>query len=218
VGQAAPVGQERLPRVAIGHVLADRVLHVLAGRMEPPGLLVQPAGRPEVGGAELAARVADALPQDVQGAPPLDLGGQPLEEPRPHRGAVVGLEPLPLPRLGGQHEVGHVAREQAQRAVVGVGRPLAIAAGNHVAVGGEGLSERGAVPAAVVGPAPQEPRSIASSKLRSEITTSATGVQDAIDLASEVGNLRREVFTRLEGHPPPRRGCGARCMGSAPRS
>ena len=86
--------------------------------MQPPGLLVQPARGPEVGEPELAARVSDAGPQHVQCAPPLDLGGEALQELLLHRHAVVLGELLPLPGLRREHEVHHVARQEAEAPVV----------------------------------------------------------------------------------------------------
>ena len=67
------------------------------------------------------------------------------------------LEPLPFPRLRREDEVDDVAREQAQRAVVRVGRLLAIAARDHVPIRRERLAEGGGVPDAGVGPVQEEP-------------------------------------------------------------
>src|SRR5713101_1557248 len=175
VRQAAAVGEERLARVAVGLVLADRVLDVLpvervlqlggedrdaveeeheveavlvlraiadlayhgeeVRRVQPPCLLVEPASWTEVGELELAARVLDAVPQHVERAAPLDLGGNALQELLLHRRAVVLLELLPLPGLRGENEVHHVARQEAERAVVLLGAALAVATRRRLAVG-----------------------------------------------------------------------------------
>src|SRR5207244_6036311 len=81
-----------LPAVA---KLPDRGEQVC--RVEPPRLLVEPAGRAEVREAELAARVLDAVAQHIERAAPLDLAGQALEKLLPHGRAVVLFEPLPFP-------------------------------------------------------------------------------------------------------------------------
>ena len=154
VGQAAPVGEERLPGVAVVPVLLDGVLHVLAverilelgredgdavqedcevqavlallavaelahhreevGRVQALQLLVESARGPEVGQPEPAAHVLHAVAQHVERAPPGDLAREPPEEARLHLGTVVLLQPLPLPRLGGQQEVEHVGSESGR--------------------------------------------------------------------------------------------------------
>jgi hypothetical protein len=65
----------------------------------------------------------------------LDLGGESLQELLAHRRAVVMLELLPLLRLGGEDEIHHVARQEAERTVVVVGLALAVAARWALAVG-----------------------------------------------------------------------------------
>ena len=149
VRQTAAVDEERLTGVAVGLVLPDRVLDVLAvegvlelggedrdsvekehqveavlvpsavadlahhgeevRRLQPAGLLVEPARGAEVGEPELAARVPDAGAQDVERTAPLDLGHEALQELLSHRRAIVLLELLPLLRLGGEDEIHHVA-------------------------------------------------------------------------------------------------------------
>src|SRR5712692_5758075 len=175
VCEAAGVREERLARVAVRLVLADRVLDVLpvervlelggedwdaveeeheveavlvlraiadlayhgeeVRRVQPPCLLVEPASWTEVGELELAARVLDAVPQHVERAAPLDLGGEALEELLLDRRAVVLLELLPLLGLRGENEVHHVARQEAERAVVLLGTALAVATRRRLAVG-----------------------------------------------------------------------------------
>jgi hypothetical protein len=182
VREAAAVGEERLARVAVGLVLADRVLDVLAGErvlelggeegdavqeereiaalfvpravaelghhgeqvglVEPPHLLVQAARGPEVREPERAAGLLDAMAQHSERTAPLDLGGDALQKLLAHRLlAVVLREPLPLLGLCGEHEVHRVARQEAQRPVVVLGRALAEAAGRRVAVGRRGLAD-----------------------------------------------------------------------------
>ena len=197
VREAAAVGEERLARVAVGLVLADRVLDVLAvervlelggedrdavqeqhqveallvlravadlahdgeqvRRVQPPRLLVEPARGTEVGEPELAARVLDAVAQHVERAAPLDLGGEALQELLLHRRAVVLLELLPLLRLRGEDEVHHVARQQAERAVVVLRLALAVAARRRVAVGRRRLADSGRVAGASVGAVLEQP-------------------------------------------------------------
>ena len=107
VPEAAAVGQQRLAGVAVGPVLADRVVDGLAAervlqlrgeqgdavqeqheveallvlgavadlagngeevrRVQPPRLLVEPAGRGEIGEPEAAAHVLHPGPQHVEG-------------------------------------------------------------------------------------------------------------------------------------------------------
>ena len=154
MGQAAPVGEERLPGVAVLPVLPDGVLDVLAverilelcredgdavqedcevqavlallavaqlahdreevGRVQALQLLVESARRPEVGQPEPAAHVLHAVAQHVERSPPADLAREPPQEARLHLRTVVLPQPLPLLRLGGQQEVDHVARNQAE--------------------------------------------------------------------------------------------------------
>ena len=197
VGEAAPVGEERLARVAVGPVLPDRVLDILAveralefgredrdavqeqreveallallavaelahdgkevGRVQALQLLVEPARGPEVRELELAARVLDAVAQHVERPPPADLPRQPAEEARLHLRPVVLLEPLPLLRLGGEEEVDHIGREQAQPAVV-VLRPTPVVAARQrvVAVRRRGLPHHRHIADARVGAVPQQ--------------------------------------------------------------
>ena len=120
VGQAALVGKQRLPRVAVRPVLANGVLDILTRErvlefcredgdaveeesevqalvvlltvvqlpdnreevalVEPPGLLVQPAGWAEVGEPEPAAHIPDSVAQHVKGTPAPDFRGQALQK------------------------------------------------------------------------------------------------------------------------------------------
>ena len=68
-----------------------------------------------------------------------------------HRRAVVLGELLPLPGLGGEHEVHDVARQEAERAVVVLGAPLAVAARRRIAPGRRHLADAGRVSGAGVG-------------------------------------------------------------------
>jgi hypothetical protein len=113
--------------------LADRGEQVR--RVQPPCLLVESARGAEVREPELAPRVLDAVAQHVERAPPLNLGREAPEELLLHRGAVVLLEPLPFLRLRGEDEVHHVARQEAERAVVVLGAAFAVAAGRRLAEG-----------------------------------------------------------------------------------
>ena len=102
------------------------------GSVQALEFLVESARRPEVGEAELATGVSDAVPQHVERSPPSDLAREPAEETRLRVGAVVLFEPRPLLRLGGEKEVDDVDRDQAEPAVV-VGRPALVeAAGQRV--------------------------------------------------------------------------------------
>ena len=118
-------------------------------RVQPPRLLVEAACGAEVGEPELAARILDAVAQDVEGASPLDFGGESLEELLLHGRAMVLFELPPLPWLRGEGEVHHVAGQQAERAVVVVRVALAVAARWRVAVGrrcladGDGITRAG---------------------------------------------------------------------------
>ena len=87
-----------------------------------------------------------------------------------HRRAVVLGELLPLPGLGGEHEVHDVARQEAERAVVVLGAPLAVVARRRVAPGGGASRTPVAYPARASGPCWSSAHSIASSKERSEIS------------------------------------------------
>jgi hypothetical protein len=126
-------------------VLAGRAVAELADgreevrRVQPARVLVEAARRPEVREAELAAGILETVAQHVERAAPPDLGGQALEELLPHRRTVMLLELLPLPGLGGEDEVHHVARQQAERAVVLLRATLAVAAWRPLAVWGRRL-------------------------------------------------------------------------------
>ena len=63
--------------------------------VEPPCLLVEAARRTEVSELELAARVLDALSEDVQSATPFELPGEAAQEALADIGAVVLLEAVP---------------------------------------------------------------------------------------------------------------------------
>ena len=102
--------------------------------VEPPRLLVEPARRAEVREPEPAAHVLETPPEDLERAPPLDLGRKALQEPLPHLGAVVLREPLPLLRLGGLHEVEDVTGKKAERAVVVLRPAPTVATRPHVRV------------------------------------------------------------------------------------
>ena len=197
VGQAAPVGEERLPGGAVLPVLPDGVLHVLAverilelcredgdavqkdcevqavltllavaelahlceevGRVQPLQFLVKPARWPEVGQPEPAAHVLHAVAQHVERPPPADLAREPPQEARLHLRTVVLLQPLPLLRLGGQQEVEHVARNQAEPAVVVLRPAPEVAARRWVlAVGRPRLPHRRCIARAGVGTVPQQ--------------------------------------------------------------
>ena len=81
------------------------------GRVQALQLFVEAARGAEVREPELAARVLDAVAQHVEGATAGDLAREPGKEARLHVGAVVLLELLPLPGLGGEEEVDDVGRE-----------------------------------------------------------------------------------------------------------
>ena len=115
--------------LAVAHLAADR--EEVAG-VEFAIRLVQPAGRAEVGELELAAVALDPLPQDVQRAALLDLGGEPLEQPVARVRAVQLLELLPFLGLGGVNERQHVLGDQAEGAVVLLRRAPQIAARDKV--------------------------------------------------------------------------------------
>ena len=100
-------------------------------RVKPPGLLVEPARRPEEGKPERTAHVLHAGPQDAQRAAVFDLGGQAFEKPLLHPRAVVLRQLLPFLRLRRQNEVHDVARQEAKLPVVVLGAPPVIAAGLH---------------------------------------------------------------------------------------
>ncbi len=197
VREAAPVGEERLPRVAVGLVLPNRILDILSGqrvlqlgredrdavkdehkvealvvllavmklahngeevrRVQTSGLLVEPARGPVVRHPELAARVLDALAQHVERAAPLDLAGEALQELLRYRRAVVLLEPFPLLRLRGEDEVHHVARDEAERAVVVRGRALAVTARQGVAIGQRRLADNSRVSGTGIGAVLEQP-------------------------------------------------------------
>jgi hypothetical protein len=65
---------------------------------------------------------------------------------------VVLSEPLPFLRLRGQDEVDHVARQQAERAVVVLGTAPAVAARRRLAEQRGRLAYAGRVPGACVRP------------------------------------------------------------------
>jgi len=94
--------------------------------VQSPERFVEPARRPEISQLEFAARVFEAVAEDVERPAPCDLPGEALEELLLHGGAVVLLEPFPFLGLGGEDEVDDVAREEAERRVIFFGRPLAI--------------------------------------------------------------------------------------------
>jgi hypothetical protein len=97
------------------------------------GLGVEAARRAEIGEPEFDAGIPEAVTQYVEGAAPLDLEREPLQELFFHRGTVVLGEPPPLLGLGGEHEIRRVARDQAQRPVVVFGQPPSVAARRHFA-------------------------------------------------------------------------------------
>ena len=99
--------------------------------VQPLGLFVQPAGRAEPGQPEAATHVADAVAQHVEGAPAGNLGREAFQELFFHQRPVMLGEPLPRLGLGGQYEVKHVSRHEAQSAVVVLGSTLPVAAGRH---------------------------------------------------------------------------------------
>ncbi len=188
VSEAAAVCQQRLAGIAVGPVLADRVLDGLAAervlelrgeqgdtvqeqhqveallvfeavadladngeevrRVQPPRLLVEPAGRGEIDEPEAAAHVLHPGAQHVEGAASRDLRRQPFEEPLLHLDPVVFGQPLPLLRLRSQQEVHDVAGQQAQGSVVVPGQALVIAAGLHPpgAQGRRGFPRQGFAP------------------------------------------------------------------------
>ena len=98
------------------------------GPVQALQFLVEPARRPEVREAELAARVLDAVAQHVERSPAGDLAREPAQEARLHVGAVVLREFRPLFRLGGQQEVENVGSNQAELAVVVLGAAFLVAA------------------------------------------------------------------------------------------
>ena len=119
-------------------LVLQAVVHLAADRKEVAGVelairLVQPAGRPEVGELEFAAVALDPLPQDVQRAALLDLGGEPLQQPVARVRAVQLLELLPFLGLGGVDEGQGVLGDQAEGAIVLLRRPPQVAAGGEVA-------------------------------------------------------------------------------------
>ena len=159
VGEATPRCEQRLPRVAVGPVLADGVLDGLTRQrvlelggedrdavqekramiqalvallavvklpddrkevcgVQTLGLLVQSARRAKVCELELASHVPDSGTQHVERAPAPDLGRQALQESLLDRRPVMLRESLPLAGLGCQHEVQHVARDEAEGLVV----------------------------------------------------------------------------------------------------
>ncbi|MBV6522209.1 MAG: hypothetical protein MNPFHGCM_02355 [Gemmatimonadaceae bacterium] len=126
-------------------------------RVQAPRLLVEPARGAEPGEPELAARVPEAVPQHIQRAAPLDLGGEALEELLPHRRAVVLFELPPLLRLRGEHEVDHVVRQEAERAVVVFGAPPAVAPRRRVTVRRRRLAHRRGIARAGVGAVLEQP-------------------------------------------------------------
>ena len=84
-------------------------------RVLPLRLFVESTGRTEVGEAELAARVLDAVAQHVERSTPLNLGGETLEKlPLDRPGPVMLGELLPFLRLGGQDEVDAVYGQKAE--------------------------------------------------------------------------------------------------------
>ena len=88
------------------------------GGVQALEFLVEAARRAEVGEAEPAARVPDAVSEDVERSASRDLAGEPAEEAGLHVGPVVLLQLRPFLRLGGQQEVEDVRRDQAEPAVV----------------------------------------------------------------------------------------------------
>ena len=118
--------------------------------------LVQPAGGPEEGQAKRASGVLDTVAQHIQGGAATDLAREPREEAFLHLRAVVLPQLLPLLRLGGQDEVNHVTREEAEPAVVVLRPAFPIAARRAIAVGRERLANGHGVPRTGVGPVLEE--------------------------------------------------------------
>ena len=127
-------------------------------RVKPPGLLVEPARRPEEGKPERTAHVLHAGPQDAQRAAVFDLGRQAFEKPLLHPRAVVLGELLPFLRLCGQNEVHDIARQKAKVAVIVLGPPPVITAGLHpgLAEGRGFLRDSGRLPRDLVRPVAQQ--------------------------------------------------------------
>ena len=146
--------------------------------MKTAGLLVEAARRAEVGEVELAARVLDALAEDVQGAAPVEFAGEAVQEALADIGAVVLLEAVPGAWLGRYEEVDDVAGDEAEVAVVvGVGGAAVVAAGGEaVAVWGAGGSwARPSRSGQASGPQRRRAHSMASSKARSEVGAGVMG-------------------------------------------
>ncbi len=124
--------------------------------MEPLECFVKPARRPEIGQLELAARVLEAVPEDVERAAPLDLAGESPEELLLDGCPVVLLELFPFLGLGRQDEIDDVARQEAERRVVLLGRALAKTAGRELAVGHRLFADARCFLLAGIRPKPQE--------------------------------------------------------------
>ena len=88
------------------------------GRVQSQRLLVEPARRAEAREPDLDPGVLEAVAQHVERAAPADLGGDALQEPLLDVGTVVLREPQPPLGLRGEHEVEHVAGQQAELAIV----------------------------------------------------------------------------------------------------
>src|SRR5690606_24646221 len=171
---------------------------------QPPGLLVEPARRAEVGEPELAARVLDAVAQHVERPASLDLGGEPPDELLPYCRAVVLLELLPFLGLRGEDEVQHVARQQAERAVVVLGLALAVTAGRGLAVRRRTFPDRRRVARAGVGAILEQPAldrllEGALGDLGAHVASSRTSILPvtAAEMSAVRSSLRRSMAARI---------------------
>ena len=127
------------------------------GGVQAPQLFVEAARGAEVREPELAARVLDAVAQDVEGAAAGDLAREAGEEARLDVGAVVLLELAPLLGLGGEEEVDDIGRDQAERTVVVVrAAPVVAARRRLVAERGRRFSHRNHVARARIGAVAQQ--------------------------------------------------------------
>ena len=101
-------------------------------RVPPLQIGIQPGCRPEIRQSNLDAQVVDAMPQDVDGPPFVDLPGQPLDEPPLREVRVPAVPPdqfLPGVRLRRPDEREQLGRVQSDSGVVVRRKAEGIAAG-----------------------------------------------------------------------------------------
>jgi hypothetical protein len=98
----------------------------LVGFVEPLYGFVESRRRAKVRQPERAARVLDALAEDIEGAAFGDFRGEPMQEAGLHVRAVLLLELLPFLRLGGVDEVQDRIRVEAEGAVVVLGAAFGV--------------------------------------------------------------------------------------------